>query len=124
MPNLSVKTLSVHLRTNLLATGQYITAFPHSVLYLYAHRFSLKALPLDLPTRPWPVAVLTLKNRTLSPVVERFIECARDVVKSIAHRPQAIKSNPAEDGRGDKKPGLPSRVETIGMRNLVPAWKL
>jgi DNA-binding transcriptional LysR family regulator len=82
----------VHLRTNLLATGQYITAFPHSVLFLYAHRFSLKALPLDLPTRPWPVAVLTLKNRTLSPVVERFIECARDVAKSVAHRPQAIKS--------------------------------
>jgi hypothetical protein len=32
MPNVSMKTLSVHLRTNLLATGQFITAFPHSVL--------------------------------------------------------------------------------------------
>ena len=52
MPNVSMKTLSVHLRTNLLATGQFITAFPHSVLNLYARRFALKVLPLGLPVRP------------------------------------------------------------------------
>jgi DNA-binding transcriptional LysR family regulator len=86
MPRLSVKTLSVHLRTNLLATGQFVTAFPRSVLHLYADRFSLKALPLDLPVQPWPVRLLTLKNRTLSPLVERFIRCSRDVVKSMAGR--------------------------------------
>jgi DNA-binding transcriptional LysR family regulator len=68
----------------LLATGQFVTAFPRSVLHLYADRFSLKALPLDLPARPWPVRLLTLKDRTLSPLVERFIECSRDVAKSIA----------------------------------------
>ena len=90
MPSLSVKTLSVHLRTNLLATGQFVTAFPRSVLHLYADRFLLKALPLDLPVRPWPVRLLTLKDRTLSPLVERFIECSRDVAKSI----------------GDRKPGV------------------
>jgi len=28
------------------------------------------------------VAILTLKNRALSPVVERFIECAREVAGS------------------------------------------
>jgi DNA-binding transcriptional LysR family regulator len=90
MPKLSVKTLSVHLRTNLLATGQFVTAFPRSVLHLHADRFSLKALPLDLPARPWPVRVLTLKDRTLSPLVERFIECSRDVVKSIAGRRRGV----------------------------------
>jgi DNA-binding transcriptional LysR family regulator len=90
MPKLSVKTLSVHLRTNLLATGQFVTAFPRSVLHLHADRFSLKALPLNLPARPWPVRVLTLKDRTLSPLVERFIECSRDVVKSIAGRRRGV----------------------------------
>jgi len=55
----------------LLATGQFVTAFPRSVLHLYADRFSLKALPLDLPVQPWPVRLLTQKNRTLSPLVER-----------------------------------------------------
>jgi DNA-binding transcriptional LysR family regulator len=93
MPRLSVKTLSVHLRTNLLASGLFITAFPRSVLHLNAARFSLKALALDLPVRPWPVSVLTLKDRTLSPVVERFIECTRDVVKSIAGHQRGVGSN-------------------------------
>jgi hypothetical protein len=39
-----------------------------------------------MPVQPWPVAILTLKNRTLSPVVERFIDCTREVAKSIAPR--------------------------------------
>jgi hypothetical protein len=29
------------------------------------------------------IAVVTLKNRTLSPVVERFIECAREVTRPM-----------------------------------------
>lgn len=88
MPKLMIKTLSVHLRTNLLATGQFITALPRSVLHLYAERFSLKALPLELPSRPWPVLAITLKNRTLTPVVDRFIECTRSVVNEMIGRPR------------------------------------
>jgi DNA-binding transcriptional LysR family regulator len=83
MPNVSMNTLSVHLRTYLLATGQFITVFPRSILRLYGDRFSLKVLPIDLPVRPWLVAIVTLKNRTLSPVVERFIECAREVMMTL-----------------------------------------
>jgi DNA-binding transcriptional LysR family regulator len=57
-----------HIVRELLANGEYITAFPSSWVRFNA----LKILPVDLPLRPWPVAILTLKNRTLSPVVERF----------------------------------------------------
>jgi len=32
---------------------------------------------------PWPVNIVTLKNRTLSPAVERFIECTRDFSRPI-----------------------------------------
>ena len=83
-PKVRLKTLSIHLRTNLLGTGRFITALPRSVMRLYAERLSLKVLPIDVPARPWPVAIVTLKNRTLSPVVERFIECTREVGQSIA----------------------------------------
>jgi DNA-binding transcriptional LysR family regulator len=84
VPNISIRTLSVHLRTNLVATGNFITTLPRSVLHLYAARFGLKALPVDFAARPWPVSIVTLKNRTLSPVAERFIECAYDVARTMA----------------------------------------
>jgi DNA-binding transcriptional LysR family regulator len=84
MPKVRLKTLSVHLRTNLLIGGQFITAFPNSVVDLYARRFGLKVLPIDLPTDPWPVVVLTVKHRTLTPVVTAFINCARAVAKPLA----------------------------------------
>jgi hypothetical protein len=35
---------------------------------------------------PWPSLLVTLKNRTLSPAVERFIECVRDVAKAMHAR--------------------------------------
>ena len=92
LPEISLKTLSIHLRANLLTAGPFITLVPHSVLRLYGNRFSLKVLPVDLPVRPWPVTIVTLKNRTLSPVVERFIECVREVAKSFAAQPQSRKS--------------------------------
>jgi DNA-binding transcriptional LysR family regulator len=84
MPKVCLKTLSVHLRTNLLTGGQFITAFPNSVVDLYARRFGLKVLPVDLVTHPWPIVVLTVKHRTLSPVVTAFINCARAVAKPLA----------------------------------------
>jgi DNA-binding transcriptional LysR family regulator len=81
LPRISMRTLSVHMRANLLTTGDFVTVLPKSVMDLYGDRFALKALPIALPARPWPVAIVTLKNRTLSPQAERFIASARAVVK-------------------------------------------
>ncbi len=88
MPKTNLVTLSMSLIVHFLSNGPFVTAFPRSVVL---HN-SLKELPVDFPTRPWPVALVTLKNRTLSPVVERFIECAREVAKSIAVRRQTRRS--------------------------------
>jgi DNA-binding transcriptional LysR family regulator len=84
MPKICLKTLSVHIRINLVSSGQFITAFPNSVAELYAHRLGLKVLPVDLPSHPWPVVVLTVKHRVLSPAVIAFIKCARGVVKPLS----------------------------------------
>jgi DNA-binding transcriptional LysR family regulator len=83
MPRAGFVTLSMPIFAHFVAGGPFITAMPRSL----AHFHSLKVLPVDLPDRPWPVTIVTLKNRTLSPVVERFIECTREVAKSIAGRP-------------------------------------
>lgn len=87
MPKTRLVTLSWPLIAHFVFNGRYIMAYPRSV----AVRHSLKVLPVNLPIRPWPLSILTLKNRTLSPVAERFIGCAREVVKSMADRPHAGK---------------------------------
>jgi DNA-binding transcriptional LysR family regulator len=81
-PRIALKTLSTHLRTNMVASGKFIAPFPHSVFAFYAERFALKALPVAIPKRPWPVAVLTLKNRMLNPVVQLFLAHLRSSMKS------------------------------------------
>jgi DNA-binding transcriptional LysR family regulator len=91
MPKTTLDTISTAVRVSLLAAGPYIATFPSSSMRLYADRFSLAVLPVALPIRPWPVALVTLKNRTLSPVVERFLECTREVAKSFSAWPQALR---------------------------------
>ena len=88
-PKASMISLSVTLKTQLMAAGPYISVFGSSVMRLNARRYNITVLPIELPIRPWPVVLMTLNNRTLSPVVERFIACAREVAKSFAVRPQA-----------------------------------
>ena len=68
------------------------------MMHSNADYFSLTLLSVDLPIRPWPVAVVTLKNRTLSPVVERFIACAREVAKSFAGGGEARARRPTKSG--------------------------
>jgi len=84
MPKISLMTLSVHLRANLLASGSFITVFPRSVMDLYARRFSLKALSVEFPAPAWPLAVVTLRNRTPSPVVKLFIEHLQVFSRSLS----------------------------------------
>ena len=43
-----------------------------------------KALPVELPTTRRTVAIVTLRNRTLSPLAELFIKTAREVTKPLA----------------------------------------
>jgi DNA-binding transcriptional LysR family regulator len=83
MPKISLAAPSALLRIDLLARGPFVTALPSSVLHLNAGRRSLKVLPIDLRIRGYPVAILTLKNRVLSPVAALFIEHIREVAKSM-----------------------------------------
>jgi len=85
MPRASAVTLSAPLRAHLLANGPYIASIAHASLRLHAG-YPIKVLPVDLPDRTTPVGIITLKKRTLSPVVERFIECAREVTRQMVER--------------------------------------
>jgi len=83
MPQVTVTTFSVHVRNLLSTSGRFIAGLPVSILRFDPGRYSLKELPLDLPMPQWPAYMTTLKDRTLSPAVERFMACAREVAKAM-----------------------------------------
>lgn len=83
-PKISVVTFSLQLRMNLVADGIYLSTLPQSVVRRQAERWSLVALPIKLPSLGFPVAITTLKNRTLNPAAQAFIKQVRDGSKSIA----------------------------------------
>jgi DNA-binding transcriptional LysR family regulator len=78
-PRTTVVTLSRTLRDKLLATGRYLTILPNYTFMPSVKRTSLKALRVKLPNARGTVAILTLKNRTLSPLAELFIKTYRAV---------------------------------------------
>jgi DNA-binding transcriptional LysR family regulator len=83
MPKACVVTLSQQLRAQLIAKGPYIVPFQNFSLPLLADRDQVKVLPVDLPSQEAPIALITLKNRTVTPVVECFIEVVREAAKSF-----------------------------------------
>jgi DNA-binding transcriptional LysR family regulator len=83
VPRERVSAGSILLRGQLLATGRFLDVLPDSVLRYNARQWSLKALPVDLRVKPRSIAAVTLKNRTLSPVVPLFVEHLRAVAKSL-----------------------------------------
>jgi len=86
IPQATVICGSVNLRNSLLATGRFLTAVPSSVLHLGPQRTPFKLLPIELP--PWhlPVSIMTLKNRTLSPMAQLFIDCVTEVAKPLTKK--------------------------------------
>ncbi len=83
-PKARVKTFRIDVVLGLLATGRYVSIGPRSMLRMCAKRLSLKILPIKLQHRPSTVAIMTLKDRTLSPVAELFIKYAREAAKPFA----------------------------------------
>jgi DNA-binding transcriptional LysR family regulator len=86
MPAVVVDTFSLALRKELLATGRFVAAIPASTLRHDALDAPLKVLSVQLPDKPWPVAMITLKNRMLSPTAQSFVACARVATKAIPLR--------------------------------------
>jgi DNA-binding transcriptional LysR family regulator len=89
VPRPSVTTSSFHLRDALLTRGDYLTVVPACMLRVFnAKHLTVKPLPIDLGLQTRPVAIFTLKNRTLSPLVEIVIKCVRAVAASTLPQPK------------------------------------
>lgn len=84
-PRIAVFAASPGVRLNLVATEPFLTMMPISVVKL-SNRPKIKVLPVKLQHVSAPVGIIVLKNRTLSPVVQLFIDDAREVAMPLGRR--------------------------------------
>ena len=84
---LRVPPTAVHstlpLRTTLLVTGRFLSMVPRIVMQFPPKNRLLRSLPIELPGTARPLALITLKNRTLNPLAELFADTARDAAKRV-----------------------------------------
>jgi DNA-binding transcriptional LysR family regulator len=84
LPRRIVTARSVPLAISLVETGPFFTMLPRTIVHFHKRASSLKIWPADLPIQRYPVGIVTLKGRTLSPVTQVFIECAREIARPFA----------------------------------------
>jgi DNA-binding transcriptional LysR family regulator len=83
-PRITVATTSSSLRGEMLATGRYLTMVPRYWVLLPRKHPSLRVLPVEFPNTRLKVAIITLKNRSLSRATELFIDSVRALTKPLA----------------------------------------
>ena len=78
-PPPSVATMSAQLTVSLIAAGRFVGILPRSVAQFNAGPDGLKILPLILPPSRLGAGIIKVKKRTLSPLAELFMACAREL---------------------------------------------
>lgn len=82
MPRASVVAILPEKRLSFLRRGRFLTIFPLSVLKFLKRRPDIKVLAVKLQANRVPVGIVTLKNRSVSPLAALFIDPARSSAKS------------------------------------------
>ncbi len=85
-PSATVLTVSLHLYMRVIETGHWVGLVPASVMRFGGRQMQIKVLPVKILSPPAPVGFVTVKDRTLTPLAERFIECTRKVANSDSGR--------------------------------------
>jgi DNA-binding transcriptional LysR family regulator len=84
LPRNTVSTNAIQLQYSLAATGQVLAMATAARLKLFGKVMGVKAVPVDFIVSTYPTGIVTLKKRSISPVTQLFIDCARRVVRSSA----------------------------------------
>ena len=84
LPSATVVTFTGIARIALVARGRLLTIASGCVVRSVGRDLPIKPLPINLSGTSKPLVILTLRNRTLTPVAQLFIDCAREVAKPLA----------------------------------------
>ena len=85
-PPTTVATDNAQARISLVAAGRFLTMLQASILRFSSQQPEIKVLPVRPAIADIPVGVVTLKNRTISPVAQLFIDTACEVAKHLAKK--------------------------------------
>jgi DNA-binding transcriptional LysR family regulator len=89
LPRACVLTPVAPLRNALVATGRFLSIVQASAVKYGLSDPRIRILPIDMSITRRPIAIVALKNRTLSPVAKLFIDAAHGVAKSPRARRSA-----------------------------------
>lgn len=98
VPKAAVVTASTPARCAFVSSGNFVSVLPSSVLSLAGFGQRLGALAVDLSTASRPIGLVTLRNRTISPVARLFIDRARAVARAAANGSSARSEKPVVSG--------------------------
>jgi DNA-binding transcriptional LysR family regulator len=79
MPRHVITTNSIQLQQAMAATGRFLTFGCLTALRQSGNRSGLKAVRVDLRVPYGGLNIVRLKDRTITPAAELFIECAREL---------------------------------------------
>src|SRR5262249_47891732 len=75
---------AINMRLKLVASGRFLAVVPLSVLKFQGKLTTIKILPVELPTTNRTTGIIVLKNRTLSPLAQIFIESALEIAQTLS----------------------------------------
>jgi DNA-binding transcriptional LysR family regulator len=83
-PQRAVSVGSALCTSNIVARGQHLGVLGSMFLHFNPLSVRLKVLPVNFPVAAPPISVVTLKDRTLSPAAQLFLDFTREIVKPVA----------------------------------------
>jgi DNA-binding transcriptional LysR family regulator len=86
LPKRSVTVGSAQFTSNLLAKSQFLGVHGTTFLRFLPPSVRLKILPVDLPVPETAISLVALKDRTLSPVAQLFVDRTHEFTKSLASK--------------------------------------
>ena len=84
LPPAIVTAISIHMRLDLLASGNFLTVLPAQMLQHPSNKAWLRALDIDLSDSFQPVALVTMKKRRSGGAVRFFEQASLDASKMMA----------------------------------------
>jgi DNA-binding transcriptional LysR family regulator len=84
LPPTVVTTISISMRLNLLASGDFLSVLPKSVLAQRSNKAWLGALNVDLGDHSSPIAAITLAKRQPGGTARLFLQTSIEVCKNMA----------------------------------------